>query len=464
MKFRFSVPVILLGLSSLVQAVWLDTNNVTTIREAAALVAYGLMDYYQGDQYGGTIGMFSNPYYWWEAGGAWGGMIDYTYFFDNDTYVDVVKTAMEFQTGSDYNYIPLNQSTTEGNDDQGFWGIAAMDAAERNFLNPTDPKMAWLTLAQGVFNTMQARWDTGLCGGGLRWQIFQWNSGYDYKNSVSNGCLFHIAARLARYTGNQSYADWAEKVWDWMEEVKLIVPQGGYWADYGGLLALGEPYSFVFDGAQIDNNCSTPTNLVWTYNFGLFISGAAYMYNITSDEKWFNRTAELLRGSSVFFINNEIMYEAACQTLNNCNNDQRSFKAYFSRFLGLTAVMVPETASTIRGWLVASANAAAQSCSGGFDGHTCGLNWNYTGWDGMYGLGEQMSALEVMQNLLFDQRPAPYTAFDGGSSIGNPASGYATALTDATPLDITAGDKAGAGIITAVIGVSLIGSAVWLVI
>lgn len=462
MKFSCILPLLL---SSVVSAIWLDTNNRTTIVEDTALIAKGLLDYYEGYQYGGTIGMFTAPYYWWEAGGAWGSLIDYTFYLQNDTLVPLIKEALLYQTGDDDNYIPLNQSTTEGNDDQGFWGIAVMAAAERNFSNPDESTgKSWLALTQAVFNTMTARWDMDSCNGGLRWQIFQWNSGYDYKNSVSNGCLFQIAARLARYTGNTSYSDWAEKVWDWMEDMELIVDKGGYWTNHGGLLTAGEPYYAVYDGAYVDGNCSNVTQYQWTYNIGLMLAGSAYLYNFTEDEKWYNRTAALLRGSSVFFINNSIMYEAACQGAGNCNNDQRSFKAYFARFLALTSILVTDTRPTIYQWLVDSANAAAQLCLGGTDGHTCGLNWNATGWDGYYGLGEQMSALEVMQNLLVADLPAPYTAQTGGSLQGDPAGGYATTVTDQSPLDLDAGDKAGAAIITAVIGISLVGSAVWLLI
>ncbi|KAK6204444.1 defective cell wall [Scheffersomyces amazonensis] len=431
-----------------VNAIWLDTNNVTTIIEATALIAQGTLDYYEGYKVGGTIGMFTAPYYWWEAGGAWGSLIDYTYFMQNDTLVPTIKAALLYQTGQDNNYIPLNQSTTEGNDDQGFWGIAVMGAAERNFSNPEKPEQAWLTLTQAVFNTMAARWDEAECNGGLRWQIFQWNSGYDYKNSVSNGCLFHIGARLARFTGNDTYVDWAEKVWDWMYGVGFLT-EGDWW--------------FVYDGAQIESNCTNITKYQWTYNQGLMLAGCAYLYNYTQDEKWLNRTLNLLNGAQVFF-NNSIMYEAACQPSNNCNNDQRSFKAYFSRFLGATSILVPQTYDIIRNWLVTSANAAARSCSGGTDGHTCGLNWFVGAWDGYYGLGEQISALEVIQNLRVGDLPGPLTAHTGGSSEGNPAAGYGTIQTNASPLKLNSGDLAGAGIITAIIGVSLIASGLWLII
>lgn len=129
-------------------------------------------------------------------------------------------------------------------------------------------------------------------------------------------------------------------------------------------------------------------------------------------------------------------------------------------------MLVPQTEPVIRKWLVDSANAAAGSCSGGSDGVTCGLSWtNWSqGWDGKWGLGEQMSALEVMQNLMSNSRPAPYTADTGGSSIGNPAAGYGTPITDARPLSLDSGDKAGAGILTAVIGATLVGTCIWLIL
>lgn len=432
-----------------VSCIDLDIDSLKSIQKASALVADGLLDYYEGDRYGGTVGMFVWPYYWWEAGGAWGSLIDFTVFTENDTFVPLIKQALLYQTGEDNNYVPLNQSLTEGNDDQGFWGLAVMSAAERNFSNPDDPEKAWLTLAQAVFNTMSSRWDSSSCEGGLRWQIFQWNVGYDYKNSVSNGCLFNIGARLARYTSNDSYVEWCEKIWEWMYGVGLLT-EGDWW--------------LVYDGAKIEGNCTNMTKLLWTYNQGLMMSGCAFLFNYTLDPKWLERTENLLVGAQVFF-KDDVMYEAACQPSDNCNQDQRSFKGYFARFLGLTAVMAPSTRDVIMNYIRKSAEAAAKSCVGGTDGHTCGQNWtNGTGWDGKWGLGEQICALEVFTNLRVLDVPAPYTAEDGGSSKGDPAAGYGTTKTDASPLTLGTKDKAGAGIITAVIGVTLVASGVWLIL
>lgn len=454
-----------LGLTVCVQALSLDINDKDSICEAAAAVANGQWNYYEGLKYGGTVGMFTYPYYWWHAGEAFGGLLDFYTFCqpDNKTLFDLLFQGMYYQRGEGNNYIPANQSMTEGNDDQGVWGLAIMGAVERNFTDPED--VSWLELTQAIYNTMNSRWDPSTCGGGLRWQIFTWNSGYDYKNAISNGCLFHIAARLARYTGNITYAETANKVWDWMEnDVKLI---------FEDTTPTGKKEMRIYDGTKIANNCGIITRTKWSYTYGVFMSGCAYMYNFTSKngsseelEKWLVRTNEILEASA-FFFNNTIMTEMSCAPGNHCNNDQRSFRSLFSRGLALTAVMAPSTYDTIRPLIESSAQAAAQSCSGGTDGVTCGENWSADGWDTKFGLGEQMSALEVINGLLgltYDVAP-PYTSTNGGSSRSNPNAGLDTKIvTNRNILTIAQKDKAGAGVLTALLLLAIIGGSIWMVI
>lgn len=110
-----------------------------------------------------------------------GTLIDYWYYTGDDTYNDLTSQALLFQVGETNDYMPRNQTRTEGNDDQGFWGLSVMSAAEYKFPDPPADQPQWLALAQAVFNTQAARWDTEHCAGGLRWQIFTWNNGYDYK-------------------------------------------------------------------------------------------------------------------------------------------------------------------------------------------------------------------------------------------------------------------------------------------
>lgn len=114
----------------------------------------------------------------------WGTFIDYYHLTGDDTYNKVTTQGMLFQVGPDEDYMPPNVTASLGNDDQGFWGMSAMLAAENNFPNPPDDQPQWLALAQAVFNT-QANPDRHdkTCNGGIRWQIPLSNNGYNYKNS-----------------------------------------------------------------------------------------------------------------------------------------------------------------------------------------------------------------------------------------------------------------------------------------
>jgi mannan endo-1,6-alpha-mannosidase len=147
--------------------------------------------------------------------------IDYWRYTQDSTYNDIVTQAMLFQVGPNNDYMPPNQTLSEGNDDLAFWGLGAMTAAEANYPDPPPDQPQWLALSQAVFDRMAKHWDNATCGGGLRWQIFPFNRGYGYKNSISNGCLFHLAARLARYTGNKTYAQWAHTVFDWTQQISI---------------------------------------------------------------------------------------------------------------------------------------------------------------------------------------------------------------------------------------------------
>ncbi|ODV85600.1 glycoside hydrolase family 76 protein [[Candida] arabinofermentans NRRL YB-2248] len=447
--------ILILALAATTNALTLDTTSQDSICSAATLITNGIMDYYEGIRYGGVVGMFQAPYYWWEAGEVFGGMLDTWYFCQNDTYEKILYDALIAQKGDDNDYIPTNQSSTEGNDDQAFWGFAVLGAAERNFTNPTgdDDSESWISYAQAVYTTMWARWDTENCGGGLRWQIFSLNTGYDYKNTISNASLFHIAARLARYTQNDTYVTVAEEVHDWLRDVNFVTLNG-------------DSYS-VYDGANIGtNNCSTISTSEWTYSYGLLLAGSAYLYNYTEDETWLTEVGRYYNGISIFLNSSSdpIIYERQCEVSGTCNNDQRSFKSIFSRCLGLTAKLVPDYHDQIMTIITASAKGAAISCSGGSDGHTCGQNWGYGSWDGWYGLGEQISALEVMQNLLIDEFDAPYTMEKGGSSNIDYSSGQdATTSTNVNEITVIKKDKVGAGIVTAIVSFVLIGLGVWMI-
>ncbi|KAL2162723.1 hypothetical protein VTH06DRAFT_6559 [Thermothelomyces fergusii] len=244
-------------------AIDLVLDDEDSIKSAAGTIAFGLVKYYTGNNTGDTPGNLPDPYFWWEAGAMFGTLVDYWALTGDDSYNAITSQAILHQATEKGDFMPANQTRTLGNDDQGFWGMAAMSAAENNFPNPPGDRPQWLAMAQSLFNQYASRWEEATCGGGLRWQIFTFNNGYNYKNSISNGCFFNLAARLARYTGNETYAAWADRIWAWEESVGLI--DGNF---------------TVRDGVHVrpeDGSCGSRDDNRWTYNAGIFLHGAAVL-------------------------------------------------------------------------------------------------------------------------------------------------------------------------------------------
>ncbi|KAI3399544.1 hypothetical protein diail_6566 [Diaporthe ilicicola] len=403
-------------------------------------MAEDMMFFYKGNEPGQTPGLLPKPYYWWEGGALMGALVDYWYYTGDTRWNDITHQGLLFQVGPDDDYMPPNQTMTEGNDDQGFWGMAVLSAAEYKFPNPPVSKPQWLALAQNVFDTQAARWDAAQCGGGLRWQIFMWNNGWLYKNSISQACFFNMAGRLALYTGNHTYAMWANRIWDWMVDVQFLHDDSYY----------------IYDGAPVETNCTQVVPYQWTYNAGAFLHGAAAMYKYTADidptaEKiWRSRVDGLLNGLRVFFTGtgDNIMTEVACEGVHLCDNDELSFKAYLARWMAATTKWAPWTYSTIKPLLDASATAAAAQCTGGDNGRMCGHMWANNGgeWDGTKGVGQQMAAMEVVLATMIHKLEAPVTNSTGGTSSGIEHTTAHPLLEITRPM--TTADGAGAYILT----------------
>lgn len=76
-----------------------------------------------------------------------------------------------------------------------------------------------------------------------------------------------MGARLARYTDNSTYAKHAEETWEWLRGV-------GY---------INDDWD-VYDGANVEHNCTNINKAQFSYNAAVLLQGAAFMYNYVS---WF---------------------------------------------------------------------------------------------------------------------------------------------------------------------------------
>ncbi|KKA30789.1 hypothetical protein TD95_004364 [Thielaviopsis punctulata] len=413
----------------------LSVDDASSVKAVARTLAEGVMGYYQPNNSAILVGDLPDPYYWWEAGAMWGAMLDYYYYTNDSTYNDQIITALtaKVNTGTNFDFVPVEHASEEGNDDLGFWAFAVMAAAERNFPQPDASVPSWLQLGKNIFSSLESRWNTSACAGGLLWQIYASNpNGLNYKNSVSNGGFFQLAARLARVTGDQMYLDWATKIWDWSAAIGMI----------------GTNY-IVFDGAHASANCTDMNPVSFSYSNSIYMYGAAVMANTTGDPVWADRAASILKAVSTRFFYPDanatnVMYESACETVNTCNTDMKSFKAYMSRFMWQSTQMLPSLKPNVTTLLRTSALAAARTCTGGESASECGMRWYVGGFDNNTGLGQQMSALETVQGLLIDYAAPPLkgdavqVVRDEPWTSGSAATTAATATTTTSSTTIAA--------------------------
>lgn len=151
------------------------------------------------------------------------------------------------------------------------------------------------------------------------------------------------------------------------------------------------------------------------------------MYNHTNgDQKWKQRLEGFITATQrVFFPDPNapnVMVEYACEKPGNCNKDQRSFKTYLARWLAVATQLAPFTRDRIKPMLEASAIAASKACTNTQEGVACGRNWFEYRDDGTRDVGNQMTALSIIQsNLIFQSKGL--ADIKSGDSLSDPNAG-----------------------------------------
>jgi mannan endo-1,6-alpha-mannosidase len=176
---------------------------------------------------------------------------------------------------------------------------------------------------------------------------------------------------------------------------------------------------------------------------------------------WQTRAEGLLDATIEVFFPNGIAYEVACEKVPaSCSIDMLSYKAYLLRWMAASTKVAPFLYDKVIAVTKTSAAAAALQCSGTVgdhpsgNGRMCGLSWHMGAtWDGTAGVGQQMAALEAVQSNLILQSKSPVTNSTGGTSVGDPTAGIddPSAMDPTLSKPATGGDKAGAGILTAIV-------------
>ncbi|RAH77088.1 mannan endo-1,6-alpha-mannosidase [Aspergillus japonicus CBS 114.51] len=455
------LPIWLCLASSLAQAdLNIQVNDANSLATAGTAIADPMMTFYQQNQTEGIPGKLTDT--WYVAGSMFMTLIQFWQASGVDTYNSVVSHDLMFQAGENYDFFSANYSQWLGNDDQMFWGLAAITASEAG-LPERDGKPSWTSLARAVFNMQVNRWDNETCNGGMRWQVWPYQAGYTMKNAISNGGLFELSARLARFTKNETYAEWAEKIWDWSSTTPLLNTNLTIWN--------------IADSTSNEANCKDAGNNQWTYNYGTYLSGAAFMYNYTNGSAvWEERVSRLLDStfakffptqfSSTNYGNGSVLSEVACEPILSCDRNQLCFKGYVAMWLAFTAILVPSKRDLIAPKLAGSVEAIGLQCSGTAEGmsNLCGVRWYQPSWDGSLGLEVQMSALGgVTSQLMLLASQSPQTIDTNPNATEHHIDTSADEKNPSESKPITTADRAGAWILTIMLGSGAIGCVGWLI-
>ncbi|KAI2783352.1 glycoside hydrolase family 76 protein [Daldinia loculata] len=381
-----------------------DVENTDSIKAAAALVAEDLMGFYDGEKPGNIPGVLpgvadGNNIGWWTGGVLWDTLLDYKVRSGESKYDETISRGIQWQVGSNDDFLPANWSATMANSDQGVWALSAVTANETGLQLEKDSPQ-WFTLAKNVFDNLSSedrRVEEGGCAGALRWQLYAINQGYNYIDSSSNIIYLNLAAQLAHLTGEQSYADAAASTYDILTRIGFITKNFN-----------------VYDGAHADD-CKDINKLQFSLNAAYLLEGSAFMYNLTGNDTWRTRVDGLVDRTLELFFPDGVATEIACEEEKSCTSDMYFFKGMLHRALASTMQVAPHTASKIQPSLKSSAKKAAAECTGGNNGRLCGFAWSTGKFDGNTGAAQQMNMLSALVSIL----PAGEQTSGGNSSVGS---------------------------------------------
>ncbi|KAK4183481.1 glycoside hydrolase [Podospora australis] len=409
----FSIPLLAAGIGSVSAALQVDFSSTSSIKTAAKNLASDAVGQYNGTKPGEIPGILGNPmvsgYWTWTGSVFLSTLMDHWRYTGDDQYNDLIAQGLLHQKGPNNDFLAPNWTATLGEDDHGFWGMAAMLAAELDLPNSND-NLSWVDYAVNVFRSKEQRWDDFTCDGGFRWQIPPTNMGYDYKNALSTAVYINLGGRLARFTGNETYGEIAERSWDWLTEVGYIDAKNN-----------------VYDGAHVQKNCTDINRVQFSYTPAVLLEGAAHLYNSTTGEeqtRWRDRLIAMTNRTLDVFLQKGVHIEVACELRSTCTPDMVFFKGIFLRAFANVAQLAPFLHDDLTEAFKTNAEAAVKTCTGGDNGRRCGFTWAEEGDDGEGKIPGTLNALSALDVLLIDEvSQKSLSTAPGGSGSGSGSEG-----------------------------------------
>ncbi|EGU85322.1 hypothetical protein FOXB_04163 [Fusarium oxysporum f. sp. conglutinans Fo5176] len=318
---------------------------------------------------------------------------------------------------------------------------------------------------------------------------YWWLTGDDSYNNITSQAMLHQAGTPADdmpdnqtlAVGNDDQGSWAMAAMSAAEHSFPDPPDThpGWLvraqAVFNDKIGLVTDDMGIYDDVTIGDgqDCSNIVKTQWSYNTGIFLHGAAVLYNLTESDTWKKRVGGMMSDVWNKFVKNHIINEQFCEEHKQCNQDQRSFKGYLAHWMTATSQVAPYTNTNITTLLKSSAQAAAKVCDGcptrgyeGSAGTACGFSWLADSFDDIVGFGLQINAASILMYTLVDKAKAPVTSKTGGTFKGNPGGRDTNSGQEDGRLKyktITIAEKAGAGILTLLIAAGVVGGTTFMV-
>lgn len=408
-----------LALVSSVESAKVQPPPTKDVVDTASRIASAIFEIYNVDTPFNVPGII--PESEWELSSAimWSSLIEYWHYTGKDNYNSQTLKALAAQAGKKDDFArnlkqyDMNMITA----DQGLWGSAALLAAERGYPQPENVDKSWIEMAENAFEGFASYWNEDKrCGGGLPQlpKVVADNmhpSIPDVRDMLTQGAFFSMAARLARYTSDKKYADWADKTWAWVEKVGLLNTK---------TYTIKEPLLSEDCAMDEDDDNAEEVN-----SNAFMVLGAAFMYNVTEgDSKWKERAQGLTdHALKQWFKEADGILVNECEE-DDCGSDWKVFKGASMSMYAQAVEVAPFLKDSLYTPIIKSGSAAMHACRDyeihGEDSFSCGFLWAKGGQSrGAYPPYDEIAALGAVAPLLMDSSKPPQRAKDAGAIDAN---------------------------------------------
>lgn len=135
---------------------------------------------------------------------------------------------------------------------------------------------------------------------GLEWGGIYWGPDYTSKHACSNGPIIATLVRLSKLFPEEevfgrTYLQWAKDVYDF--SIATFKMSNDL---YGDMIGTEKKAGVTLSHGSLDTTA-------YTYNTGTMISGGAYLYEVTKDEKYLNQAKKSMEASLKIFGNDDLV-------------------------------------------------------------------------------------------------------------------------------------------------------------